>query len=331
MSGDPDPALAGTNKSIAIGLGLFVIGVCLAILPFAVVALFDRGSADLYTFAPIPYWLGMTTALVGLSAVLARVIKIEAIGAGNMKLLGFELPIEVGGPIFVTFFLLLGGAAVSFGTGVHNFKENRASIADLTEQEAIKFLGKRKEYLLVSEALEKAQDELAEMTGQRDALRAILQAGMDRSESIALMRTGIDCGDLGMHWIDWPERTSHLDNQVTGILRPEPNDRIDPSEIEPFRIYRNGTTTYHLHVAGEEGSSEHRILSFTLGLGDDNLLTGTFASTGLSLEHFCRTFSDGVRGIVSEPTLPVADQLPSTNSDTIASETTIAAEAAAGN
>lgn len=330
MSGDPDPALAGTNKSIAIGLGLFAIGVCLAILPFAVVALSGRGSADLYTFAPIPYWLGMTAALVGLSAVLARVIKIEAIGAGNMKLMGFELPIEVGGPIFVTFFLLLGGAAVSFGTGVHNFKDNRASIADLTEQEAIDFLENRQEYILASEALEKARDELAEMTGQRDALRAILQAGMDRSESIALMRTGINCGDLGMHWIDWPERSSPLDTQITGILRPEPNAYVDPSDIEPFRIYRNGTTTYHLHVAGKE-SSEHRILSFTLGLGDDNLLTGTFASTGLSLEHFCNTFSDGVRGVVSEPTLPVADRLPSTNSDTIASETTIAAEAAADN
>ncbi|KII14887.1 hypothetical protein [Phaeobacter sp. S60] len=337
MSDNPNPELAGRGISIAIALFLIVFGVVISILPLLLPVLTSINPIDVFTFAPVAYWFGLVIALSGLSVLLARIIKIDAVGAGNMKFLGFELPIEVGGAIFVLFFLLLGAAAVSFGTGLHNFKDNRASIAISTEADALAFVRAHKEYarvandLGVSESrLESAETNLAAMTGQRDALRTILQAGLDdRSRGVELMRMRIDCGDLGKHWIDWPERLPG-DDEVRARLRPDPNAYVDPSDVEPFRVYGDRTTTYHLYAAGSTGS-DNRIISFNLRLDGDNVLTGTFESTGRSLDDFCQSFSRGVRGFESDPLLTEVDRLAPVDPGAVTSETTIAAEAASDN
>jgi hypothetical protein len=336
MSDNPNPELAGRGISIAIALFLIVFGVVISILPLFLPAITSISPIEVFTFAPVAYWFGLVIALSGLSVLLARIIKIDAVGAGNMKFLGFELPIEVGGAIFVLFFLLLGGAAVSFGTGLHDFKENRASIAAVTDADALTFVREHKEYVRVAQDLEasaseldQAENDLAEMIGQRDALRTILQAGMDRSRGVELMRMRIDCGDLGKHWIDWPERLPGED-EVRARLRPDPNAPVDPSDVEPFRVYGDRTTTYHLYSAGSTGS-DNRIISFNLRLDGDNVLTGTFESTGRSLNDFCQSFSQGVRGVESDPLLTEADLMSPGNLGAPTSETTIAAEAASDN
>ena len=127
MSDNSNPEMAGRGLSIAIALGLILAGVTVVLLPLI---LRTVAEIDAYAYARATYWFGMVIALVGLSVLLARIIRIDAVGAGNMKFMGFELPIEVGGAMFVLFFLLLGGAAVTFGAGLHDIEEKFVAVEE---------------------------------------------------------------------------------------------------------------------------------------------------------------------------------------------------------
>jgi hypothetical protein len=341
MNGNPNPELAGRGISIAIALFLIVFGVVISILPLFLPVLKNIEPIDVFTFAPVAYWFGLVIALSGLSVLLARIIKIDAIGVGNMKFLGFELPIEVGGAIFVLFFLLLGAAAVSFGTGLHNFKENRASIKKLIEATIKEY----PEYDKIKSELKLAQTKLDAMTERNNTLFTILNAGLGRKnaglgrkEGVELMRMQIDCDEFGEHWIDWPVRRESQ-KVVRARLRGDQGKDIDLSEVEPFRIYSNRETNYRLYSTGSDGE-ETLFMSFSLWLGSDNMPTGIFKPTGHSLDDYCEYFQRGVRGGEADPSLPAeADQLLLTEADRLAagnpgplkSKTTIAAEAASDN
>lgn len=331
MSHNPNPEMAGRGLSIAIASGLIVTGVILALLPLFLPSFTAIGRSEAYSFAHLTHWFGMVIALVGLSVLLARIIRIDAVGAGNMKFMGFELPIEVGGAMFVLFFLLLGGAAVTFGAGLHDVEDRYLAIEAATDAETELFVRSHPEYTKLSELLDEAnlsvdslQVELVEMNGRRAALRAILQAGLDQPKGVELMRMQVDCGDRGKYWIDWPEARPNQ-REVTAILRPD----VDPADVGPFRVYYEATT-YNLYLANATGST-NRIISFNLSLDRNNVLTGTFQATGRSLEDFCRSFDPSVRDIAADRSLDHIDVETLAEGVEIPSEAVLAADAAADN
>ncbi|MGB3554203.1 MAG: hypothetical protein WBA25_06140 [Jannaschia sp.] len=285
---NPKPLpVASRAASIGIALAMLMAGLVALMMPLGAALVPGNDLRDIaYSIFPLSYWVGLFLMMAGISVLLARIVKIDAEGAGTLKFLGIELPIAVGGAAFLLIALMLGGAAVTRTFELHLVME-RFEERQVAERERLE--AKEREERELSEEAE----ENARMAGLYEsekllasAYGTILTGQMDR-DGVHLMRLRVQCSRRRSHWIDWPPVREN-EQFVEAILRADAADEVDVADVSPFVLRPNGTDFILLTADREQ------IMSTRLTMEGGHLVA-TLTPLDVSLQDLCDSLDPAIR------------------------------------
>lgn len=242
-------SVASWGMSIGIAAVLMMVGLTITMLPIiAAWALEGEPRQMVYRFFLVTYVVGVFLMVAGLTVILVRIMRIDAEGAGTLKLMGMEVPVAIGGGAFLLLVLMLGAFAVTRSFEIHLLMKG------------------------YEEGLENARK--AELA---DAYLTILTGQAER-DSVPVMRLRVACPNRKTHWIDWPPR-QRGQNHVASFVQAN-SEGVRVEDVQPF-VLDNQMTPFVLSVANV---GEIMTIRF---LVDQEYLVVELEPNALSLQDFC--------------------------------------------
>ncbi|MBT3140436.1 hypothetical protein KL867_05200 [Ruegeria litorea] len=312
-----DDALPQGRGALRIGLLLTLLGAAILIGPLFYAIWSDpngESSGALIIGLPLFVFIASLFLAFGLTVLFSQVVDYRAVGAGKVRILGLEMPMEFQGAAMVLFLLLLG-----IGTSIKLFdlmsiNANWSQWADLRET-----VDEQKEKISKHEGIMQRlkNDHLSEMGDQREALRGEmgeLQArvadmkgrleasheGVKTLREVLIAQTNTSVHRLMIRFkcsqyedprlVNW----SGSGNARTGNLLTHPwqsageNSTELPSQtLNPFTLKAGNETTYTIMSVEDLTSLRTPVISASFHFEQENLVATIWPNT-MSLLDLCK-------------------------------------------
>lgn len=323
---DAAPAVRqrGKRSALLIGLLLTLLGAAILIGPLLYVMYTDPAgeeSGALIIGLPLFLFISALFLAFGLTVLFSQVVDYGAVGAGRVRILGLEMPMEFQGAAMLLFLLLLGMGASIRMFDLMSLNENwskwtrlRAKVvqhettiaehdgllANLTRDHVSELARKRAAH---DATVADLRAQVADLQGRLEAsqagaqtLREVLIAQTNTSVHRLMIR--FKCWRLGEpRLVTWSGHGSSRTGNLLSQSAPGPGENATelPSQtLNPFTLTAGSEMTYTIMSMDELEQEKTPVISAAFHFEEENLVATIWPNKPyeMSLHDLCRRQSD---------------------------------------